>query len=139
MAAKQIHSQGTDSYFALIKVMPLRSIATARQLAEAQKMIDSLLARELDAGESEYLDALTDLVEKYESDTCDFGDATCAQVLAFLIDDRGLTQQKVSAGAGVSKSTVSELVHGKRTATVELAKKLGVFFGIAPSVFIDCE
>lgn len=139
MASKQINSQGTDSYFALIKVMPLRSIATARQLAEAQKMIDSLLARELDSGEEEYLDALTDLVEKYESDNCDFGDATCAQVLAFLIDDRGLSQQKVSAGAGVSKSTISELVHGKRTATVELAKKLGMFFDIAPSVFIDCE
>ena len=96
-------------YLDLIKIMPLRSISSDRQLHEAQKMVDSLLARDLDFGEEQYLDALTDLIEKYESDACDFGDATCAQVLAFLIEDRGL------------------------------AKKLGVFFGIAPSVFVDCE
>jgi HTH-type transcriptional regulator/antitoxin HigA len=139
MATKQVNDGKTDTYLALIREMPLRSITTARQLAAAQTMINRLLARKLDAGEEDYLGALTDLVEKYESDSCDFGSATCAQLLAFLIEDRGLTRQKLSDGAGISKSTISELLNGRRAATVELAKKLGIFFGIAPSVFIDCK
>lgn len=139
MAAIQINGNGAETYLDLIREMPLRSIVNDRQLAAAQKMVDRLSARHLATGEEDYLDALTDLIETYESDAFDFGDATCAQVLTFLIEDRGLTQRKVAEGSGISKSTISELVHGKRTVTVELAKKLGVYFAVPPSIFIAWE
>lgn len=136
---KAINNQNErDTYFELVKRMPLKSIRNDRQLNEAQRMITSLLSREMDKGTEEYLDALTDLVEKYESDHHDFGHATAAQLIAFLIEERGSTQAQVAASTGIPKSTISEIISGKRSVAIEVAKKLGLHFGIAPSVFIDC-
>ena len=128
-----------DSYLELIREMPLKSIANDRQLKSAQKMISSLLSRNLDSGAEDYLDALTDLVEKYESDFHDFGTATAPQVLAFLMQDRGLNQSQIASGAEIPKSIISEILNGNRSVTIDVAKKLGLFFAIAPSIFIDCS
>jgi HTH-type transcriptional regulator / antitoxin HigA len=128
-----------DTYLELIREMPLKSIINDRHLKSAQKMISSLLSRKLDSGAEDYLGALTDLVEKYESDFHDFGTATASQVLKFLMQDRDLNQSQVASGAEIPKSMISEVLNGKRSVTIDVAKKLGLFFAIAPSIFIDCS
>ena len=55
-----------DTYFDLVRQFPLTHIRDDGHLGAAQEMIDRLLEQDLDEGEQEYLDALTDLVAIYE-------------------------------------------------------------------------
>jgi HTH-type transcriptional regulator / antitoxin HigA len=59
----------SDRYFALIRELPLRPLRSDTELNRASAMIDRLLARgRLARDEADYLDVLSDLVEKYEDD-----------------------------------------------------------------------
>jgi hypothetical protein len=51
-----------DTYFALVKQHPLRSIQNESELDAAQAVIDDLLRKELDASGTAYLEALSELV-----------------------------------------------------------------------------
>ena len=59
-------------------------------LASAETMLRRLLERELNEGEQEYLDVLTDLIEKYEADREPIPDASEADVLRLLMESNGL-------------------------------------------------
>ena len=57
------------AYFGLVRSFPLRHLSSDQELAKAIEVIDSLIARgDLDAGEQDYLDILTDIVERCEAD-----------------------------------------------------------------------
>jgi hypothetical protein len=63
----RLKGKSRDSYMELVLDFPLASIKSDEHLAEAQRVMDSLLARgTLDTGEETYLDALSDLVGSYE-------------------------------------------------------------------------
>jgi hypothetical protein len=60
---------GKDYYLELVQAFPLKHLRSDRQLSKAIKMIDSLIVRgKLERGEKEYLDVLTNIVEKYETE-----------------------------------------------------------------------
>src|SRR5947199_7910443 len=62
-----LKGKSRDSYLGLISEFPLASIKSEAHLAEAQKVMDELLAKgKLDGGEEMYLDALSDLAAAYE-------------------------------------------------------------------------
>jgi HTH-type transcriptional regulator / antitoxin HigA len=57
----------SDAYLELVQRFPLKHLRSDRELAAAIEMLKSLLIRgDLVAGEQDYLDVLTDLVERYE-------------------------------------------------------------------------
>src|SRR5262245_28441399 len=58
-----LNGKSRDSYLELVQAFPLASIKSDRQLEEASKVMDRLLAGgDLDDGEEMYLEALSDLV-----------------------------------------------------------------------------
>jgi HTH-type transcriptional regulator/antitoxin HigA len=59
----RLKGKSRDSYMERVLDFPLASIKSDEHLAEAQRVMDGLLARAtLDGGEETYLDALSDLV-----------------------------------------------------------------------------
>lgn len=56
------------------------------------------------AGELDYLDALSDLVESYEEANINIPDASEAEVLN---EQHGLSQWKLAKAVGISQSTIS--------------------------------
>ena len=70
----------------ILKVMefPLTSIRDDEHLAEARKVLNRLVMADLDKGSRDYLDALTDLVEKYEDEYVSIPDAPAQDVLRLL-------------------------------------------------------
>ena len=135
---KTIRDQNApDTYFELIKKFPLKSIADEKHFSQAEKMIEKLLADELDDGAQDYLDALTDLVDVYEEEHHDIGEATTGQMITLFLRDRKISQNTLATGADIPKSTVSDLINGRRSITIETAKKLGLYFGVDPSLFIE--
>lgn len=125
-----------NAYLGLVATLPLRPIRSDRELDRAAKMIDSLLERpKLTKAEQDYLDVLTDLVEKYESAAYPAQPASDAEMLAHLLDARGMNQTQLASEIGIAGSTISEVLHGKRKLRREHVDRLAAFFGVSTAVF----
>ncbi|QDU87074.1 Helix-turn-helix domain protein [Pirellulimonas nuda] len=124
-----------DSYLRCIQTFPLTAIASEEHLEAAQKVMDRLLAQEkLDRGQQAYLDALSDLTQTYEDAHCPIEPASDADMLRHLLDSRGASQADLHRGTGVSKSSISEVLAGKKPLSRQMIRKFAEFFGVDVSV-----
>ena len=124
-----------DSYLELVLAFPLASIKSDEHLAEAQKVMDRLLAKgELDDGEEMYLDALSDLVAAYEDAHHAIEPAADADMLRHLMEAKGVTQAQLSKATGMAKSSVSEVLAGKKPFSRQMIRKLADYFQVDVSV-----
>ncbi len=98
-------------------------------------MIDRLLAHgALDSGETQYLDALSDLVAAYEDVHYPIEPASDADMLRHLLEAKGVTQAELHRGTGIPKSTISEVLSGKKPFSKALIRTLADYFGVDRSV-----
>ena len=138
MAAKTrfgLKGKSRDSYLELVLAFPLASIRSDDQLAEAQKVMDHLLAEgRLDDGAEMYLDALSDLVAAYEDAHHPIEPASDADMLRHLMEAKGVTQAQLSRDTRLPKSTISEVLAGKKPFSRQMIRKLGDYFKVDVSV-----
>ena len=135
MAAAITRKTPGSRYFALIRAFPLTHIENKAHLTEAQAVLDRLLAKKLDDGEELYLNALTDLVERYEDEHEPISEASEADVLRLLMQSNRLSQSALARNVGMPQSTISAILAGDRSMTKEHMIRLGQFFNVAPEVF----
>jgi len=64
---------------------------------------------------------------------------TPGQFLAGLLDEMGITQTDLAARLGVTRATVSRLIQGRRSLTLDMAQRLGRFFGDGPGVWMQMQ
>jgi HTH-type transcriptional regulator / antitoxin HigA len=140
MAVRTKKSQagpGRDAYLELVIKFPLRPLRTDKELDRAIEMIDSLIIRgDLEAGEQDYLDILTDIVERYEQVEHPMLPASDAALLRHLIDARGVTQSKLAADVQIPMSTISEVLSGKRRLNRNHIAVLAKYFGVSSAAFM---
>ncbi|MBS0266087.1 MAG: helix-turn-helix transcriptional regulator [Planctomycetes bacterium] len=131
----RLKGKSKDSYLELILDFPLASIKGDEHLEEAQKVMGMLLARgTLNAGEETYLDALGDLVGAYEDENLAIEPASDAEMLQHFLDARGITQAQLSRNTGLPKSTISEVLKGKKRFSRQMIHKLAEYFQVDVSV-----
>ncbi len=131
----RLRGKSKDSYLELVLDFPLASIKSDDHLEEAQKVIDALLARvTLNEGEETYLDALSDLVGAYEDEHHAIATASDADMLQHLLDAKGITQAQLSREADLAKSTISEVLKGRKRFSRQMIRKLSVYFQVDASV-----
>lgn len=124
-----------DSYLELVQTFPLASIKSDEHLQEAQRVMDRLLAQsELDPGEEMYLDALSDLVAAYEDEHHVIAPAADGDMLRHLMEAKGVTQAQLGRDTGISKSTISEVLAGKKPFSRQMIRKFAAYFGVDVSV-----
>lgn len=123
----------------LVRRSPLRPVRSEGDLDRATAMIHSLLGRKLDSGEHEYLDALSDLTRLYEEEHHPIKDLEPREMLAFLIEDRGVSQRSLAAAVEIPVSTISEVLSGKRSFTLNHVQKLATYFKVSADVFLTSE
>jgi HTH-type transcriptional regulator/antitoxin HigA len=128
-------------YFSLVNEFPLRPFRNEDDCNRATEIIGRLADRgeeDLSPGETDYLDVLSTLMEQWENEHVVIAEprSTADAVRAFMVA-RGLTQTDVVKGAGVSASTISELLSGKRKLGKQPASKLAKFFRMPVSVFLN--
>ncbi len=120
----------------LVRAFPLRAILDDEELAAAHAVLDRLLRQERDEGANDYLDVLTDLVEKYEREVHPIPDASEADVLRFLMESNGLSQPELAKKVGIAQSTISAVLNGNRSLTRQHIVKLAKFFRVSPAAFL---
>jgi len=126
-----------DRYFALARMFPLRPIRSEDALDRAIAMVDSLLDREsLSAAESDYLEVLSDIVRRYESEEHPLPSVSDAELVRHLIEARAITQAQLAAETAIAESTISAVLSGKRMLSRKHVATLARYFKVNPAVFI---
>jgi HTH-type transcriptional regulator/antitoxin HigA len=127
----------STTYAELLSEAQPEIIRDARSHGRALKVIGALMdKRKLTAAEGKLLDLLSRLVDDYEETIYPTPNVSPADMLEHFMDARGASQAEVARGAGVPRSTVSEMLRGKRTVSVENAFRLGEFFHVDPTLFL---
>ena len=125
------------AYLRLMRRFLLRPIENERELAQATALADELFDRaELLPEEEQYLDVLCSLMEVYEDEHYPIPDVGAAEMLRYLIDQRGVTQQTVARESEIANSTITALLNGHRQMTSKHIAILAKYFGVEPAVFL---
>ena len=124
-----------DAYLELVQEFPLASVKSDEHLEAAQEVMDRLLVRgELEGGEAMYLDALSDLVAGYEDEHHAIAPASDADMLRHLMEAKEVTQAQLSRETGMAKSTISEVLAGKKAFSRQMIRKFADYFRVDVSV-----
>ncbi len=124
-----------DDYLELVLRFPVTSLKSEKQFQEAQSVIDELLARnKLSVGEEMYLDALSDLVACYEDAHYPIGPASDAEMLRHLMEAKGVTQAELHRETGLAKSSISEILAGRKPFSRQMIRKLAAYFKVDVSI-----
>jgi HTH-type transcriptional regulator/antitoxin HigA len=125
-------------YMALVRAFPLKPIRDDADYGRAAGVLDGLVLRDLTAGERDYLDALTLMVEAYDDEHHPIpdDDRPPHERLRALMDDNGVSQAQMRQVLGVAQSTMSMILRGQRGITKDAVMKLAVHFKLNPSYFL---
>jgi HTH-type transcriptional regulator/antitoxin HigA len=130
-----LKGKACDSYLELVLAFPLASIKSDEHLEEAQQVMDRLLAKgRLDRGERTYLDALSDLVAAYEDEHYAIEPASDAEMLRHFMEAKGVSQVQLHRDTGIAKSSISEVLAGKKPLSRQMIRKLADYFKVDVSV-----
>jgi HTH-type transcriptional regulator/antitoxin HigA len=136
MATVDRRGNARDGYLELVQWFPLRPIRSDEELAEAVRMVDSLLdRRDLAQNEEDYLEVLGDLIERYEGEAHPMAPVSDAEMLRHLIEAKEVSQSEISTATGIADSTISEILKGKRSLNRGHIGKLARYFNVSPDVF----
>lgn len=135
-AIQHTEAQPSSDYLSLIVAFPLVAIRTEVQLNDAVAVIDSLLdKRALSEGEELYLDALSVLVEAYESEHIPFPTISGVDALRHVMEEKGLRQSDL-LDVFETRSIASEVINGKRRLTMNHIRRLSERFRLPAEVFL---
>jgi len=125
------------AYLALILRFPLRPLRSDAELDAASAVVDELVDRDdLSPAESDYLDVLGDLIEKYENEHIEMPYVGDGAMLRALMEEKEVRQADVARGAGVGKTVLSLVLSGRRDLTREHIGALSKYFNVSPAVFL---
>lgn len=130
-----LNAKDRDSYLELVQAFPLASIKSDEHLAEAQRVMDRLLAKgRLSTGEDMYLDAISDLVATYEDVQHAIEPASDAEILPHLLEAKCITQARLSIETGLAKSSISEVLSDRKPFSRQMIRRLADYFDVDVSV-----
>jgi HTH-type transcriptional regulator/antitoxin HigA len=126
-------------YLDLLRQFPLRPIRSKRELGSAMKIAGHLATYDegtLEAGEQDYLDALTILIEDYQRrHSLELPQIEPRAILKHLMEQRDMTATELGRVIG-SQSNASLILSGKRAISKRVMRLLGQHFGVKPEVFL---
>jgi HTH-type transcriptional regulator/antitoxin HigA len=127
-------------YLALVRRFPLRPIRGPRDYDAAADMLDGLVTKdenELTAGERDYLDTLTLLVERYDDEHYQMPLArkTPAETLKYLMEQSGMGVADLGRVIG-SQPAASMVLHGRRELSKSQIRKLAGHFKVEPGLLL---
>lgn len=128
------------TYEELLREIQPRPIRSAAALERTYKLIDRLMSQaRLSRSESEMLEMLSILVEQYESIEHPTPELPPPELLAHLLDVRGVSRADVARETGIARSIVTEILGGRRGISRVNMNRLAKFFDVSPGVFLKTD
>lgn len=127
----------TASYPDLLRRTRPELISDQRSYERTLRVVESLVRKSrLTKAERKLLDLLAKLVDDYEESIDPTPVVAPADMLQHLIAANGTTQAELARQTRIARSTISEILKGKRAIGVENAFRLAEFFHVEPSLFL---
>lgn len=125
-------------YQGLLQKYTPRLIRNRRDHARMLRDVDELMKRpKLSAAENELLDLLIHLVTQYEQRIDPVPDVPPDRMLAHLIEAKGVSQSELAKAVGIPRSTISDVLGGRRQLSKANITKLAAYFAVSPAVFLS--
>jgi HTH-type transcriptional regulator/antitoxin HigA len=122
----------------LLKYKP-RPIRNEREHRRALRHVEELIGRRGPSpprAEGELIAVLSTLIESYEVAMMPRRKPTPAETLEHLIESREVTRAEVARAAGIPRSTITNVLSGRRQISKENVTRLATYFHVDPSVFL---
>jgi HTH-type transcriptional regulator/antitoxin HigA len=127
---------GSTSYDELLAQFKPRPIGSEAQYRRVMRQIDEMMRmRSRTRAQEDLLELFSALVGQYEERRFPAPDVTPGQVLAHLIDVRGISRADVARATGIARQTISNIVTGARGISAANRSKLATFFHVSPHLF----
>jgi HTH-type transcriptional regulator/antitoxin HigA len=124
-----------DSLLLEHRPRPIRNeSAYKRMLGQVDQLMTK--PRPSDA-ERDLVELLSTLIVQYESEVYPTPQVTPGEMLAHLIDARGVSKAQLAREVGIPRSTITNVVNGNRGLSRASAAKLGAYFHVSPVAFIS--
>jgi HTH-type transcriptional regulator/antitoxin HigA len=134
---KRTRSLDPRRYRRLVAEVSPAIIETEEENERVLAIVERLMAKaeKRTPEEDAILNLLVHLAEEFERKAYPTETASPAEMIAFLLEQRGLKAVALAEVLG-SRGRVSEILAAKRSVSKEQAKKLGDFFHVSPAAFI---
>ncbi len=124
------------TYAGLMALHLLRPIRDQVDADNAGEMIDLLAGHTLNAEQSDYLDLLSDLYEKWESTQFPLSRATGTELLRLVLAERKEGAADLAKLLGIDVSLAYRLLRGERQLTAVQIRKTADTYGIDPAALL---
>ncbi len=123
-------------YAGLVSMLPLRPIHDRIDVANASEVLDALAGHDLTADQEDYLDVLSDLVDKYETEHSPLrlAESTPLDRLKFVVEQAGLSASDLGRLLG-NRALGSLLLTGRRQLSKSHIRRLADHFRLDPGYF----
>ena len=119
----------------LIEYKP-RPIRNESECRRARRAIERLMKPRPSRAESEIIEVLATLIEQYESKDHPTPQVPAQKVLLHLMESRWMSRAQLARTTGISPSTVTNILTGKRGLSKANIRDLAREFGVSPMAFM---
>ena len=125
------------AYQSLLLDFTPRPIHGEREYRRALAFIEKHMTPHPPKAEGELLELLSTLVAEYESRQFPVPDASPGEMLAHLIESRGVTKAEVGRATGIPRATITSAIAGQRGISKASAVALANYFHVSPAIFLS--
>ena len=132
------NSIGVTAYQELLLEFTPRPISSKTHYERVMKQIDGLMKRRrLGRAEDDLLTLLSTLVVQYESKAHPAPKIPPGEMLAHLIEARGISKAQVARDTGIAQSTITNVINGSRGLSTANVATLASYFSVSSAAFIN--
>jgi len=128
-----------STYDLLLLEYKPRPIRTQPEHRRALQQVEQLIRQHgphPPRAEGELIAVLSTLIESYEVDQFPRRKPSPAETLAHLIDAKQVTKAEVARATGIPRSTITNVLSGRRQISKDNVSKLARYFSVDPGVFL---
>lgn len=128
-----------SAYDSLLLEYKPRPIRTPREHRRALHQVEQLIRQHgphPPRAEGELIAVLSTLIESYEVNQFPRRKPSPAETLAHLIDAKQVTKAEVAQATGIPRSTITNVLSGRRQVSKDNISRLARFFCVDPGVFL---
>ena len=115
----------------------LKPIKTEQEYEFALEKLESIFQAKAGTPEGDTLEVLSLLIHEYEQKHYPIDLLSPLEALKYEMEEQGISQIGLAKRLGIGKSTVSEILHGKRQMSVKFLRFLHKDLGIPAAVLLS--
>jgi HTH-type transcriptional regulator / antitoxin HigA len=134
----ELPKEAPETFEQLCRLLLPRPIHDEEENEDMIRVMDWIAVRAQNRDQFDYAKMLGDLVTEYEGAQKRRVKSGLIglELLKAVVESSGITQDELANILGVAQSTVSKIVTGARSITVDHAKRLASYFKMSPEAFL---